>query len=65
MAINFNQIADDFRRTNWKDPGTWSMLPMILVLAVILAVIPVAGYFLVWDPQYRSEERRVGKECRL
>ena len=54
MAINFNQIADDFRRTNWKDPGTWSMLPMILVLAVILAVIPVAGYFLVWDPQYED-----------
>ena len=54
MAINFNQIADDFRRTNWKDPGTWSFLPMILVLAVILVVIPVAGYFLVWDPQYED-----------
>lgn len=54
MAINFNEIAEDFKRTNWKDPGTWTMLPMLLVLLVILVVIPVAGYFLVWDPQYED-----------
>ena len=23
MAINFNAIVDEFKRTNWKDPGTW------------------------------------------
>jgi type IV pilus assembly protein PilO len=68
MAIDFNKIADDFRRTNWKDPGTWSMLPMFLVLAVILAVIPVVGYFLVWDPQYddltkgRQQEEALKKD---
>ena len=62
MAIDFNKIADDFRRTNWKDPGTWSMLPMILVLAIILAVIPVAGYFLVWDPQYTDLTKLRGDE---
>ena len=54
MALDFNQIADDFRRTNWKDPGTWTVLPMILVLSLILVVIPVVGYFLVWDPQYED-----------
>ena len=57
MAINFNEIAEDFKRTNWKDPGTWSMLPMLLVLVLILVVIPVAGYFLVWDPQYEDLTR--------
>jgi type IV pilus assembly protein PilO len=68
MAINFNQIADDFRRTNWKDPGTWTMLPMLLVLCLILVVIPVVGYFLVWDPQYddlnkgRQQEEALKKD---
>jgi type IV pilus assembly protein PilO len=57
MAINFNEIAEDFKRTNWKDPGTWTILPMLLVLLLILAVIPVAGYFLVWDPQYEDLTR--------
>jgi len=60
IALDFNQIAEDFRRTNWKDPGTWSLLPMFMVLAVILVVIPVAGYFLVWDPQY--EELNKGRQ---
>ena len=54
MAINFNQIADDFRRTNWKDPGTWSFLPILIVLVAVLVAIPVGGYFLVWDPQYED-----------
>jgi type IV pilus assembly protein PilO len=57
IALDFNQIAEDFRRTNWKDPGTWSFLPILLVLVVILVVIPVAGYFLVWDPQYEELNR--------
>ena len=61
MAVNFNQVLDDFKRTNWKDPGTWSLLPMFLVLVVILVVIPVLGYFLVWDPQY--EELTKGKNA--
>jgi type IV pilus assembly protein PilO len=57
MALDFNQIAEDFRRTNWKDPGTWSFLPILLVLVAIVVVIPVAGYFLVWDPQYEELNR--------
>jgi type IV pilus assembly protein PilO len=60
MAINFNQIADDFRRTNWKDPGTWSFLPILMVLVAILVAIPVAGYFALWDPQY--EELNTGRK---
>ena len=68
MAINFNQIADDFRRTNWRDPGTWSFLPILMVLVAVLVAIPVAGYFLLWDPQYtdltklRSDEESLKKD---
>ena len=62
MAMDFNKIADDFKRTNWKDPGTWTMLPMLLVLVIVLAVIPVAGYFLVWDPQYTDLTKLRGDE---
>ena len=62
MAINFNQIADDFKRTNWKDPGTWSFAPQILVLLVILVAIPVAGYFGLWQGQIEDLERLAGQE---
>lgn len=65
MAINFNQIADDFKRTNWKDPGTWSFAPKLLVLIALLVVIPVGGYFLVWDPQYVELDKGRAQEKSL
>jgi type IV pilus assembly protein PilO len=62
MAINFNEIADDFKRTNWKDPGTWTFAPKLIVLVAILIAIPVAGYFGVWQGQIEELERGVAQE---
>ena len=59
MAINFNAIVDEFRRTNWQDPGTWHWAPKILVLLAILAGIPVAGFFA--DTQGQIEELETGR----
>jgi type IV pilus assembly protein PilO len=65
MALNFNQIADDFKRTNWKDPGTWTFAPKLLVLIVILAAIPVAGYFGLWQGQIDELEKDLQTEADL
>jgi len=62
MAINFNQIADDFKHTNWKDPGTWTLAPKVVVLVVILVAIPVAGYFGVWQGQIEELEKGLAQE---
>lgn len=65
MAINFNQIADDFKRTNWKDPGTWSFAPKLLVLVAILVGVPVAGYFGIWQDQLAELDRGIEQEGTL
>ena len=65
MAINFNEIAEDFKRTNWKDPGTWTFAPKLLVLIAILIAIPVAGYFLLWQDQIAEIEKGVAQEVNL
>jgi type IV pilus assembly protein PilO len=65
MAINFNQIVDDFKRTNWKDPGTWSFAPKLIVLIAILAAIPVAGYFGLWQGQLEDLDKGVATEATL
>ena len=65
MAINFNEIADDFKRTNWKDPGTWSFGPKLLVLLALLVAIPVAGYFVIWQDQLADIERGIATEGNL
>ena len=62
MAINFNQIADDFKHTNWKDPGTWTIAPKIVVLIAILVAIPVIGYFVIWQGQIEELEKGVQEE---
>ena len=59
MAINLNSIVDEFKRTNWQDPGTWHWAPKILVLLAILVGIPVGGFFA--DTQNQIEELEQGR----
>ena len=62
MALNFNQIVDDFKHTNWKDPGTWTFAPKLVVLIAILVAVPVAGYFGLWQGQIEELEKGAQQE---
>ena len=59
MAFDFNALLEEFKRTNWQDPGTWHAAPKLLVLLAILVAIPVAGY--VWDTKGQIEELEAGQ----
>src|SRR6185503_1894541 len=59
MAINLNALVDEFKRTNWQDPGTWHWAPKILVLLAILIGIPVAGFFA--DTQGQIDQLEAGR----
>src|SRR5512138_2055075 len=59
MAINFNALLDEFKKTNWQDPGTWHWAPKILVLLAILIGIPVAGFFA--DTQGQIDQLEAGR----
>jgi type IV pilus assembly protein PilO len=65
MAVNFNAILDEFKRTNWKDPGTWHAAPKVLVLAAILVGIPIAGFFLHNNTQREELTQLQSEEDRL
>jgi type IV pilus assembly protein PilO len=65
MAINFNAIVEEFKRTNWKEPGTWHVAPKLLVLAAILAGLPVAGFFLDTQEQINELEKGAAEETKL
>src|SRR5574341_1072443 len=51
-AIDFKALAEEFKRTNWKEPGTWHAAPKLVVLLLILIGIPVAGYFVFNRTQF-------------
>jgi len=64
-AINFKGIAEEFKRTNWKDPGTWHVAPKLLVWIAILIAVPVIGYFVDTSSQLEDLEKMRGEETRL
>ncbi len=59
MALNLNALVDEFKRTNWQDPGTWHVAPQALVLLAVLIAVPVAGFFA--DTQGQIEELEAGR----
>src|SRR4051812_20380730 len=65
MALNFNAVLDEFKRTNWQDPGTWHFAPKILVLLAILIGLPVAGFFADTQGQIEELEKGAGEEAKL
>ena len=65
MAFNFNSIAEEFKRTNWKDAGTWGAAPKVVVLLAILVGVPVAGFFAFNQGQIEELEAGQQKEVKL
>jgi type IV pilus assembly protein PilO len=65
MAINFNALIEEFKRTNWQDPGTWHAAPKLLVLLAMLVAIPVCGFFADTQGQIEELERGQADEIKL
>src|SRR5262245_31440147 len=65
MAFNLNALVDEFKRTNWKDAGTWGAAPKALMLAAILVGVPVAGFFVFNQGQIEELEIGQARENKL
>jgi type IV pilus assembly protein PilO len=65
MAVNFKALVEEFKSTNWKDPGTWHAAPKIVVLLLILIGIPVGGFFGINQGQIEELEAGQQKEAKL
>jgi type IV pilus assembly protein PilO len=65
MALNFNAVFDEFKRTNWKDAGTWGAAPKIVVLLAILVGVPGAGFFIFNQGQIDELDAGQQKEAKL
>jgi type IV pilus assembly protein PilO len=65
MALNFKALSEEFKRTNWKDAGTWGAAPKILVLLAIVIGIPVGGFFGINQGQLEELEQGQMKETKL
>lgn len=60
-----NRIVEDIKRTNWRDPGTWSAAPKLVVLLAVLVTIPVVGFFVDTQAQIEELEQGGQQEAKL
>ena len=62
MALKFdpNVLLEEFKRTNWKDAGTWGIAPKLLVLVAILVGVPTMAY--IGFVQSQLEELETGRQ---
>src|SRR5258706_12087439 len=65
MAINFNAIVEEFKRTNWQDPGTWHVAHKVVVFAAVLIGLRVAGFFFDTQGQIDELERGAVEETKF
>lgn len=63
--VDFQQIAEDFKRLNNNDPGTWPLIPKLAILLCVLLVIVVVGWWSLWRDQLVALEEAEAKEVRL
>lgn len=60
--VDFQAIADDFRFMNPNDPGTWPLIPKIMILCGLFVVILVVGWWFVWNDQLTELETKQREE---
>jgi type IV pilus assembly protein PilO len=56
---------DDFRRLNFREAGSWPLLPKIVILGFMLLLILAAGAWFDWKDKYDDLERVQGEELKL
>lgn len=56
---------DDLRSLNFRDIGSWPLLPKALALTALVAAIVALGYFFDWRDQWESLEAAQNEELKL
>ena len=60
-----NQLLEQFKYLNPKDPGTWPVLPKLLALLATLVALVAAGYVADWQGQMDELVAGAAEEAKL
>ena len=60
-----NELLEQFKYLNPKDPGTWPALPKLLALIVTLVALVAAGYVADWQSQMEELVAGAAEEAKL
>lgn len=63
--VDFQRIAEDFRRLNPNDVGTWPLVPRVVILLSLFVALVIAGWWFVWQDQLEFLEAQRNEEVKL
>lgn len=64
-AMDFNQIAEEFKSLDPKDPGQWPLIPRIVILAAIFLFLLAGAWWLGWRVQLEELDAKQKEELTL
>lgn len=64
-AIDFKQVAEDFKTLDPKDPGMWPLIPRILILVALFGALLMASWWLGWRVQLEDLDNMELQENKL
>jgi type IV pilus assembly protein PilO len=64
-AIDFKQIAEDFKTLDPKDPGLWPLIPKAIILAAIFIALLIVAWSAGWRTQLEELDLKEKDEEKL
>jgi type IV pilus assembly protein PilO len=64
-AFDLQTLIADFRTLDPKDPGLWPVLPRIIILAGILLLVLLLGWWFGWRVQFEELDSKQQQEASL
>lgn len=63
--IDFQQVAEDFRTLDPKDPGAWPLIPKIIILVATFFVLLGGAWWFGWNVQMEELDTKAAEETKL
>lgn len=61
----FANVSSQFQGLNPREPGQWPLLPKMAAAAAVIALVVIAGYFLVLSDEQANLDAERGREPQL
>jgi type IV pilus assembly protein PilO len=63
--IDLQQLAEDFKTLDPKDPGLWPVIPRIVILLGFFAALIASSWWFGWNVQFEELEKKQVEEASL
>ncbi|MBV2235773.1 MAG: type 4a pilus biogenesis protein PilO [Sterolibacterium sp.] len=64
-TIDFQSLAEDFKTLDFKEPGSWPLIPRITILLGVFLLLLLCAWWFGWSTQFDELDAKRHEESRL